>query len=158
MMSGDKALINGNEESCLLCSLGDVHIGLPDAFVDRVIDYEVTSALPLSRTHSLYLGIYDGQVIVSVGLEMKMSGSSGRAAKGVLLTRPVGSVPCAIEVSSVAAFVRTLSEEGAPTADSNLPHWVKKVRNAVDQNIVALLDIPAMLQSFGVEGFQSGLA
>lgn len=143
-------------ESCLVCGLGRVRLGLPASSVDRVIEYSALHRLPLATTNALSLGLWEGRAVLSVGLDPPRAGAGPRAAKGVLLSVGAGAVPWAVEVDWVASFVVPEAIVGGPDgASAGLPPWVERMRDPRDKQAIAAIDVRGMLAAFGAFGAPS---
>ena len=120
--SSSEALSAGLE-----CVIGRVQFALPVDAVHQVAEYEVAPPPPLASPWVGGLGLYSGRVLVSISLLSRRVGPAParRSAKGVLLNTPGSEVYWALEVGSVASFVKAkVLSKGVQVGQAKLPAWV----------------------------------
>jgi len=134
----------------LLCLAGRARIVVPAHDILQVIEYHVSSRLPLAARFVGGLGSFDGQVLISMALEQKPENASTRVTKGLLVKRASLDTPAwAIEVSHVRALV-----ELSPEPVSGVAHHPDKAsfvswRKTRADELVGCIDVPAMLAELG---------
>ena len=140
----------------LLCLAGRARIAVPAHDILQVIEYRVSSRLPLAARFVGGLGSFDGQVLISVAIEPKPESAVTRVTKGLLVKRAsLDTAAWAIEVSHVRALV-----ELSPEAVSDVAHHPDKAsfvswRRTRADELVGCIDVPAMLAELG-HGHASG--
>jgi len=98
----------------LECVIGGEPTALALDVAGQVVEYDV-SPLPLASDHVLGLGIHQGHLIVSLGIE-PAPGPERRRTTAVLLDLPGAKEAWAVEVTRVVGFVRVHREDGSETA------------------------------------------
>jgi chemotaxis signal transduction protein len=143
-----RATIDTDErQSGLLCVSGRARIVIPTADALQIIEYSVTTPLPLAREFVGGLGVFGGRMLVSIALDPYYVKASvhRRFTKGVLLERgSPRTVAWAIEVRELRTIVRVAAEDIAIAGSDAAPaflHW----RKTLDDQIIGWLDVPAML-------------
>jgi chemotaxis signal transduction protein len=132
----------------LECAVGRARVAIPVDFVDSIIEYEVTGPLPLSRAWIGGVGFHEQRMLLSVALSSPKAQTPMRvrAVKGVLLHAPGSELAWALEVASVASFVRlTILERRANTAAGALPSWITGAKTTEDERTIAWLSVDAMV-------------
>jgi len=131
----------------LLCLAGRARIVVPANDVLQVIEYPVSSRLPLAARFIGGLGLHDGQLLVSVAIDAKLeSAVPQRLTKGVLVKRGSARAPAwAVEVSQVRALVEVnlapISVERDHPDKARFVSW----RKTREGELVGLIDVPALL-------------
>jgi chemotaxis signal transduction protein len=143
-----RAMIGTDDHpSGLLCVSGRARIVIPIADALQIIEYPLSTPLPLCREFVGGLGLFGGRMLVSIALDPSSVQASAqrRVTKGVLVERGTSrSVAWAVEVRELRTIVRVTSEEIALAGCEAAPaflHW----RKTLDEQIVGWLDVPAML-------------
>ena len=137
----------------LECFVGLLRIAIPVEAVDQIIEYELTSPLPLARDFIGGLGIHAHRVIVSVELmkseeDRRSLGDQARVrtAKGVLLDTKGSDIAWALEVAHVASFVEVESAASSvfqgPAAP---PPWIAGATARNDGRVLGWVDVNAMV-------------
>lgn len=133
--------------SGLLCLAGRARIVVPASDVLQVIEYPVSTGLPLAARFVGGLGAHDGQLLVSVAIDSKPEASvPRRLTKGVLVKRGSKRAPAwAIEVSQVRALVEVnpapISVERDHPEKARFVSW----RRTREGDLVGLVDVPALI-------------
>jgi len=142
----------------LLCLMGRARIVVPARDILQVIEYRVSTRLPLAARFVGGLGSFDGRVLISVAIAPQPESNATRVTKGLLLKRAsLDAAAWAIEVSQVRALV-----ELNPEPVSGVPHHPDKAsfvswRKTHEDELVGCIDVPAMLAELGHDR-ASGLA
>ena len=139
-----------NGGMALLCLAGRARIVVPAHDILQVIEYRVSSRLPLAARFVGGLGSFAGQVLISVAIEPKPESAAMRVTTGLLVKRASPDTAAwAIEVSQVRALV-----ELNPEPVSGVAHHPDKAsfvsfRKTREDELVGCIDVPAMLAELG---------
>lgn len=131
----------------LLCLAGRARIVVPASDVLQVIEYPVSTRLPLAARFVGGLGSYVGQLLISVAIDSKPEpGVLERMTKGVLVKRGSAKAPgWAVEVSQVRALVEVnpapISVEKDHPEKARFVNW----RRTREGDLVGLLDVQALI-------------
>jgi chemotaxis signal transduction protein len=137
----------------LLCLAGRARIVVPIDDIVQVIEYPVSTRLPLAGRFVGGLGIFAGRVLISVAIDAKLNGSVlQRQTKGLLVkTGDATAAAWAIEVSQVRAIVDV---EPAPIANiidhpekASFVSW----RKTRQDEVVGWIDVARMIAELSRE-------
>jgi chemotaxis signal transduction protein len=132
----------------LECAVGRARVAIPVELVDSIIEYEVTGPLHLARAWIGGVGLHEGKVLLSVALSppKETPASRVRTVTGVLLHAPGSDIAWALEIASVAAFVRvTILERRASSTAGSLPDWITGAKTTDGGRTIAWLDVERMV-------------
>lgn len=134
----------------LLCLAGRARIVVPPSEILQVIEYPVSTRLPLAARFVGGLGSLDGRIIISVAIDSRPDGAAQRLTKGLLVrSGGPGTAAWAIEVSQVRALV----EVGRAPVVGVVEHPDKASfvswRKTRDDELVGWIDVPGMLAELG---------
>lgn len=158
-MTGAARDAYSNGGMSLLCLAGRARIVVPAHDILQVIEYRVSSRLPLAARFVSGLGSFDGRVLISVGIEPKAESAATRVTKGLLVKRASPDAAAwAIEVTEVRTLV-----ELDPEPVSGVPHHPDKAsfvrwRKTREDELVGCIDVPAMLAELGHGGASGWLS
>jgi chemotaxis signal transduction protein len=136
------------------CLIADERLVIPSAAVQQIIDYEV-APFPSSRPEIAGVGVYMGEVIISLRIGGWGPPPPGRrSAKGVLLA-PAGPSPgpghrrvaWVVEVSEIVAFVDAAPDEEAPPSTKSPTHFWSRVAVTRNGATVPWLDVDVLLDA-----------
>jgi hypothetical protein len=108
-------------EQCLDCRIDGRKIAVPVTHVDQLIDYDC-KPLPLARFHVAGLGIFAGNLLVSLSL-CKQTTRHDTHTLAVLFRGLPGSTPWALEVDKTFSFIDVVRRAGAASERSDEP-WL----------------------------------
>jgi chemotaxis signal transduction protein len=142
----------------LLCLAGRARIVVPAHDILQVIEYPVSTRLPLAARFVGGLGLFEGRVIISVAIDPKRDGAvAQRLTKGLLVKRgSPRTAAWAIEVSQVRALVE-LSPEAVLGADHPDQASFVSWRKTREHELVGCIDVAAMIAELS-HARASGLA
>jgi hypothetical protein len=152
-MSGRSLLEQRAEVLGLECFIGKARLAVPADAVDQVVEYEVSSPLPLARKFVGGLGMVDDRAVLSVSLATRNDAQARRLwTKGVLLRASRAVLRWAIEVSEVGGFVRVAFPPTDRRAGvEHLPPWVRLGRTN-DGRSLGWIDALSMVSDLGDDG------
>lgn len=135
----------------LLCLAGRARIVVPAHDILQVIEYRVSSRLPLAARFVGGLGSFDGRVLISVVIEPQPeSAVTQRVTKGLLVKRAsLDAAAWAIEVSQVRALVELNPEPVSGVAHHSDKASFVSWRKTREDELVGCVDVPAMLAELG---------
>jgi chemotaxis signal transduction protein len=140
--------------SGLECLVGHARMAVPADSVGQIVEYEVSSPLPLARRFIGGVALIGDHAVVSVSLAAPdgRHGHRRHRTKGVLLRARSGELPWAVEVTEVGGFVRVAFPpvEEARRPD-RLPAWVRLGRTA-DGKVLGWIDVQSMIEELGEDG------
>jgi chemotaxis signal transduction protein len=143
--------------SGLECMVGHARMAVPADSVDQIVEYEVSSPLPLARRFIGGVARIGDQVLLLVSFAARdgQHGHGRHRTKCVLLRARSGDLPWAIEVTDVGGFVRVAFPpvEEAPRMD-RLPAWVRLGRTS-DGKFLGWIEVATMVEELGEDGTRS---
>ena len=142
----------------LLCLAGRARIVVPASEILQVIEYPVSTRLPLAARFVGGLGSFEGRVVISVAIDRKPDAVAQRLTKGLLVrSGGPGAAAWAIEVSQVRALVEVGSAPVAGVVEHPEKASFVSWRKTRDDALVGWIDVPRMLAELG-RGRASGVA
>lgn len=135
-----------------MCELGRARLGVPAESAGRVIEYRLVGPLPLGRSPAVSVGLHEGAVVLSVGLDLEREARFPRVVRGVLLHGGRAAVPWALEVTAVQTFVRPEAASAGRGSTAKLPAWARRMIDPRDGAALAWIDVPRLLSSLEAEG------
>jgi hypothetical protein len=124
----------------LECLVGGQRLSIPLESVEQVIEYP-RSALPLARPGVAGLGIFEGELLLSLSLPAVPLRADGMA-RGVLLRGLPLALPCALEVDATFNFLEVLGD----VASEQSAGWTRSVADARGESLLEL-DVGALVGS-----------
>lgn len=101
---------------CLDCVVGRAHVAVPLARVDRLVEYEIATAPPLTHRWVGGIGVLGKDLFLSIQIGTSPPARERRAAKGLLLRARDGGVPWALEVDQILGIEEVLIDPEAARA------------------------------------------
>lgn len=130
-------------ERALECVIRERHVVVPLRFVEQLIEYPRAS-LPLVQAGVAGLGVYQGQLLVSLSLDGDKS--SGGSIKAVLLRALAPAATFALEVDRTLSFVDLSAAGGSFPARPREP-WLSH-RTSADGRQVLRLDVESLVSPY----------
>jgi hypothetical protein len=130
----------------LECVVSGRRVAIPMTYVEQVIEYP-RSPLPLARPGVAGLGVFDGQLLLSLSLPFTEGVRGHGITKGVSLRGMPLALPCALEVDQTFGFV----EVSVTDFGSKLATWTRPATDGRGESLWEL-DVPSLLESLGLPG------
>jgi hypothetical protein len=136
---------------CLDCLIGAAHVAVPIEAVERLVEYEVGAAPPLSQPWVGGIGFLPDQLFVSVRLRPLPVSRPRRETKGLLIRTTPGRPRWAIEVDRiVGSFAFDLAHDVSPLgAFTEIPSGWLATATRVDGTGLTWLDPRAVEAALG---------
>jgi hypothetical protein len=130
---------------CLDCVVGNTHVAVPLARVDRLVEYEISPAPPLSHPWLGGIGLLGTHLFLSIQIGPVPAARDRRAAKGLLLRPEDGGAPWALEVDQILGIEEVLIDTAhAPAVHNDAPDgWLLEAERP-EGGRVAWLDVEAI--------------
>lgn len=140
-------------ESAIECVTEGRSILLPAGAIEQLVEYEVLP-LPLSRPHVSGMARREGQLVLSLRLDVRAPATRRRTTGALLAGKGSGNLRWAIEMTRALSLV-SLKPSGLQRRTKG-PAWMREVETATGR-VLPLIDVDALVaDSMGIAVVAAG--